>query len=69
MIYNRKGKVISNIKRNKIDLYKLKNFKDLIYVEKLFDIFLKKITNKKNKLKYFFKNKNAHVDQKDFRKV
>lgn len=49
--------MISNIKRNKIDLYKLKNIQDLIYVEKLFDIFLKKILNsRKKKLKYFFKN-------------
>ena len=57
--------MISNIKRNKIDLYKLKNFKDLIYVEKLFDIFLKKILrNKKNKLKYFFKNKKCACGSK-----
>ena len=50
--------MISKIKRNNIDLYKLKNVKDLIYVEKLFDRFLKKILyNKKTKLKYFFKNK------------
>ena len=50
--------MISDFKKNRINLFDLKDNKDLINVEKKFHSFLKKIfRNKKNNSKYFFKNK------------
>ena len=52
--------MISKLKKNSIDLYKLKTPKDLSHVENYFDLFLKKNFFKENKINkkfIFIKNK------------
>ena len=47
--------MISKVKKNKINLFQLKNFSDLKNVEKTFDTFITKLLKKKTK--HFFPNK------------
>ena len=58
--------MISNLKKNKIDLFQLKSLNDLENVEQHFDKFLKKLF--KNKNKYFTKNNTCACGQKKIKK-
>ena len=53
------NKTISTVKKNQINLYELKKLSEMKFVEKSFEIFLKKkfFKNDKSKKKYLFKNK------------
>ena len=56
--------MISKLKKNSIDLYKLKTPKDLSHVENYFDLFLKKNFFKENKINkkfLFIKKKNIPI--------
>jgi len=55
--------MISTLEKNRIDLYKLKNEKDLKNVENIFNLFLKKYISKK---KYFSKIKKCACGSKKF---
>lgn len=60
--------MISKVKKNKIDLFDLKNEKDLYEVEKSFDRFLKKLF--KNRSQHFYEKKNCTCgDTKRIKKV
>ncbi len=56
--------MISKVKKNKIDLFQLKNFSDLKNVEKTFDTFITKLLKKKTK--YFFPNKKCACNNKNY---
>lgn len=51
--------MISKIKKNQINLFKLKKYTEMISIEKKFYLFLKKmfVSKEKNKSKFFIKNK------------
>ena len=53
------NKTISTVKKNQINLYELKKLSEMKFVEKSFEIFLKKkfFKNDRSKKKYLFKNK------------
>ena len=53
--------MISKIKKNQINLFKLKKFKEMIFIENKFDIFLKKkfFSNSKKKKQFLYKNKSC----------
>ena len=53
--------MISKIKKNRINLFKLKKLKEMIFIENKFDIFLKKnfFLNSKKKNQFLFKNRSC----------